>query len=128
MVLSPIGQIVENEWLKTFSLRKDMNLEMDEFQIMPNHIHVIIIIGENEYNRGKPRKSAFGPQSKNLSSIMRGFKSAVTIKARKVNPTFGWQSRFHDHIIRDHQSYLRIARYIQNNPANWDTDKFYGEV
>ena len=46
-------------------------------------------------------KNQFGPQSKNLASIVRGFKSAVTVAARLINPGFQWQSRFHDHIIRN---------------------------
>ena len=56
---------------------------------------------------------------------MRGFKSAVTKDARAINHAFGWQERFHDHIIRDEEEYQRIAHYIVNNPANWKKDKFY---
>jgi putative transposase len=57
---------------------------------------------------------------------MRGFKSAVTTQA-KISGThdFGWQARFHDHIIRDADSFERIQNYIANNPANWEQDKFY---
>ena len=47
MQLSQIGEIVESEWIKTFEMRPDMNLEMDEYVVMPNHFHAIIIIGEN---------------------------------------------------------------------------------
>lgn len=61
-----------------------------------------------------------------LASIVRGFKSAVTTTARKSgNNVFGWQPRFHDHIIRDDSAYQRIARYIANNPARWQNDTFY---
>lgn len=67
----------------------------------------------------------FAPQSQNLASIIRGFKSAVTVNARQIHPGFGWQSRFHDHIIRDEASFKRITTYIINNPANWKGDKFY---
>jgi len=58
--LSGIGFIVKNEWLKTFEMRPDMNLQMDEFVIMPNHFHAIIIIGENKYNgsSGPQRRDA----------------------------------------------------------------------
>jgi len=38
---------------------------------------------------------------------------------------FGWQSRFHDHIIRNDAEYQRINDYIENNPKNWDNDKFH---
>ena len=50
MQLSEIGEIVKIEWLKTFDLRPDMNLIMDEYVIMPNHFHAIIGIGKNQYN------------------------------------------------------------------------------
>ena len=51
MVLSEIGKIVNAEWLKTLAIRPDMNLTLDEYVIMPNHIHGIIRIGKNEYNK-----------------------------------------------------------------------------
>jgi len=70
-------------------------------------------------------QNRFGPQSKNLASILRGFKSSVTKQARPTNPDFAWQPRFHDHIIRDAESYHRIEQYTVNNPRNWEQDKFY---
>jgi len=169
MILNAIGKKVEEEWLKTIELRPDMNLELGNFVVMPNHFHAILIIGENEYNNKTPvdseldsrlglrsdsqmdsrcrdamhRVSAnpdhdthpdmenkFGPQSKNLGSIVRGFKSAVTIYS-KINAlhcgsiNFGWQARFHDHIIRNAVEFERIQKYIANNVENWDKDKFY---
>jgi REP element-mobilizing transposase RayT len=72
----------------------------------------------------KPQNQ-FGPQSKNLASVVRGFKSSVTIAARKINPDFAWQTRFHDHIIRNDESFENISNYIINNPANWQEDKFF---
>ncbi|MBP4142321.1 hypothetical protein J3S90_10960 [Flavobacterium sp. P4023] len=50
MVLSDIGKKVEQEWLKTIELRPDMNLELGNFVVMPNHFHGILIIGKNEFN------------------------------------------------------------------------------
>jgi REP element-mobilizing transposase RayT len=73
----------------------------------------------------QPIKNKFGPQSKNLASIVRGFKSAVTVNARHINAGFAWQPRFHDHIIRNNDEFERIKKYILNNPANWKQDKFY---
>jgi len=67
-----------------------------------------------------PPPNKFGPQSKNLASIIRGIKSSVTTKAKiSGNINFGWQSRFHDHIIRNSTEFYRIRNYIINNPANW---------
>lgn len=132
MQFSEIGKIVDDEWLKTFEIRPDMNLLMGAYTVMPNHIHAIITIGENEYNTladvqhvDADTKNKFGPQSKNLASIMRGFKSGVTQNARKINPDFAWQPRFHDHIIRNYSSFLAISNYINTNVLNWKKDKFY---
>ena len=50
---------------------------------------------------------------------MRGFKSAVTIQARKYEPHFAWQLRFYDQIIRNNESYIIIANYIKTNPLKW---------
>lgn len=152
MQLSELGKIAETEWVKTIELRPDMNLQLGEFRVMPNHFHGIIVIGNNNYNRANanavhgrdamhgvstkptthngrdgmhPVSTKFGIQSKNLSSVMRGYKSAVTTCARKNNIPFQWQSRFHEHIIRSVDEYNRISSYIINNPANWEEDRFY---
>ncbi len=71
------------------------------------------------------RGNIFGPQSQNLASIIRGYKIGVTKFARNNNIPFSWQSRFHDHIIRNHESFQRISGYIINNPVNWRNDNFY---
>jgi hypothetical protein len=70
-------------------------------------------------------QNKFGAQSKNLASIVRGFKSSVTTNARKMaDNDFNWQTLFHDHIIRDTVDFERIQNYISNNPLKWDADKF----
>lgn len=94
MQSNEIGKIAQTEWFKTLEIRPDMNLQLDAFVVMPNHIHGIITIGENEYNNGigngrdamhcvstptaPEYKNSFAPQSKNLASIIRGYKSSVT--------------------------------------------------
>ena len=55
MQFSELGKIAETEWIKTVELRPDMNLELGEFVVMPNHMHGIILIGKNEYNSGNDR-------------------------------------------------------------------------
>ena len=67
-------------------------------------------------------KNKFGPQSQNLASIIRGFKTGVTKYARNNNINFAWQSRFHDHIIRNDAEYQRIKNYIIRNPTKWHDD------
>jgi REP element-mobilizing transposase RayT len=144
MLLNELGSFVTSEWMKTLDIRPDMNLELGEFVVMPNHFHGIMMIGENEFNKPEggivgrdamhrvstanptTTKNKFGPQSKNLGSVVRGFKSSVTTHAKKLNLEFGWQERFHDHIIRNHEEFVRISKYILDNPRNWKDDKFFG--
>ena len=60
-----------------------------------------------------------------ISSVLGSYKSIVSKNAHLNNANFAWQSRFHDHIIRDTLSFERIQNYIENNPKNWREDKFY---
>ncbi|MBI4977152.1 MAG: hypothetical protein HZC28_06690 [Spirochaetes bacterium] len=136
MIPSDIGSVTRDEWHKTPAIRPDMNITLDAFVLMPDHIHGIIIIGENSYNNvavGIGRRAthraptdthgvavnSFSPQSKNLASIIRGFKSAVTQFARIHAIEFCWQPRFYDHIIRDDDECNRVRQYIEDNPRRW---------
>jgi putative transposase len=81
-----------------------------------------------------PALERFRNQGKNtVSSIIGSYKSAVTKHCSRLNLTdadgvfFGWQTRFHDHIIRNNDEYQRINDYIETNPGNWGKDKFYGD-
>ena len=67
-------------------------------------------------------QNKFGAQSQNLASIIRGFKIGVTKNARMIHPNFKWQARYHDHIIRNEDSWQTISNYILNNPAQWEED------
>jgi putative transposase len=70
--------------------------------------------------------SRFQNQGKNtISSIVGSYKSIVTKMARQINPNFAWQSRFHDHIIRNSRSFDNIQNYIEQNPVKWNEDTFY---
>jgi REP element-mobilizing transposase RayT len=92
-------------------------IELDEFVIMPDHIHAILFI--NKPYRAVWETSKFGPQRSNLASVMRGYKSSVTKFATMNNIEFEWQPRYHDRVIRDHQEYLNIRDYIYNNVDLW---------
>jgi putative transposase len=143
MILSDLGQMLYDEWLKTPEIRPDMNIILDEFVIMPDHFHAIIEIcknpmnGKNKFDFGECRntmhgvstntidnkiqyKNKFGPQSKNLSSIIRGIKSVITVYSKKTNQEFSWQPKYFDHIIRTKPELYRIRKYIKDNPQNWD--------
>ena len=83
----------------------------DKYVIMPNHIHMIIAIPKDTGDRGRSP----------LQQIVRNLKSYVTRMAG-FSP---WQKSFHDHIIRDEAEYLRIWKYIDDNPALWTEDMYY---
>lgn len=92
------------------------HVKLDEWIVTPNHVHGVII-----NNNWQPNK--FGPQSKNLASIIRGFKIGVKKHATINNINFTWQARFYDHIIRNDKSLNKIRKYIQNNPEKWEQDR-----
>lgn len=71
---------------------------------------------------GKQRFQNIGKNT--VSSIIGSYKSAVTKHANRLGTENGWQSRFHDHIIRNDVEYQRISNYIINNPSNWKDDRF----
>ena len=128
MVLSPQGTIVAEEWRRTGVLRE--NVVLDEWVIMPNHLHGIVIIRganvETHCNASLQRQqptNKFGPQRNNLASIIRGFKGCTTKRIREAGFDFGWQTRFYEHVIRDEKSLDEIRSYIVNNPLKWELDK-----
>ena len=113
------------------------------YVIMPNHFHGIIGIGRNEFNIFPSKlnfddqlllseyetnmdlpKGRFGPQRKNLGSLIRGFKSSVTSWCIKNHLQFAWHSRYYDILIRDEASLNKIRNYIRMNPSNWARDRF----
>ncbi len=124
MQLSEIGEIVVKEWENTQQIRS--NVEIDEWIVMPNHLHGIVIINRGiveTHCNASLHQNRFGPQSNNLASIIRGFKGATTKNIHIARFTeFAWQSRFYDYIIRDENELNRIRGYIKNNPINWAND------
>lgn len=70
-----------------------------------------------------PTPNKFGPQSKNIPAIIRGYKSAVKKYATMNNIEFSWQSRYHDHIIRSRKELRNVRVYIRNNPMKWEIDR-----
>ncbi len=137
MVLSHVGVIANILWSEI--KHHSENIILDAFVIMPNHIHGILIIDNPVGQRHafvatsptkkitqSPNKSRFQNQGKNsISSIIGSYKSAVTKHANRLDLEFGWQGRFHDHVIRDDQSFLFIQNYILQNPEKWENDCFH---
>jgi len=87
---------------------------LDEFVIMPNHIHGIIVLAGGAAS-GAPT----------LERIVRAFKSISAIGANRVlgrsNRPF-WQRNYYEHIIRDDEELNAIRQYILDNPRNWPDD------
>jgi REP element-mobilizing transposase RayT len=148
MHLSPIGQVVAYEWQRTERIRSYVSL--DEWVIMPNHLHGIIVLHPNQtdvetsrlksidQNKKSTHQNTFIDQSLNprdvstkkprlqagsLGAIIGQIKSVCTKRIRsKGFRDFGWQARYYDHIIRDNEDLDRIREYIPGNPYNWDED------
>ena len=90
---------------------------LKKYVIMPNHVHMIIVISDGEGN-GPMRASAPTP---GISQRVRSFKIMVT----KELGFSSFQRSFCDHIIRNDAEYEQIWQYIENNPARWEEDRFY---
>ena len=144
--LSEIGVIADKYW-KTIPKHFPFVL-LDEYVIMPNHIHGIIIINKHDHSNkrnenydtnvetlhatslhrsipdpdGNEKMAKISPKPGSLSTIIRSYKSNVTKHARQINSDFAWQSRFFDHVIRDNESFTKIRYYIWDNPKKWPTD------
>ena len=92
------------------------HLSVDQYVIMPNHIHVILVI-ENP--------SAIH----SISQIIALYKTGVTKQIRGLYPNLQvWQRSFYDHIIRNQRSYEEIWTYVDDNPQKWEADKFYVDL
>jgi len=126
-----MGQIVQTEWKKTPAIRP--NILLDEFVIMPNHLHGIIIIDNAvgaHRNVPLPPKSPtieqFGKSTPNsIPTIVKLFKSTVTkqINILRKTPTQPvWQRDYFEHIIRNDKELFNIRQYIINNPLKWELD------
>jgi REP element-mobilizing transposase RayT len=142
MILNDFGLIAHREWEKL--TERFSNFELDVFQIMPNHMHGIILLKGVEGEKGYIEEGAgVNPARKggNLSGeigahkigdIVGAYKSIVAnecLKLFKLNyqdEFMGklWHRDYYEHIIRNELSYQRISEYIVNNPKNWKKDKF----
>jgi len=140
MVLNDAGKFAQSCW---FDIPKHFpNAESDEFVVMPNHIHGIIVItvganvganaganaganvganvGANNYSPLRERQSG---TSKTIGSIIRGFKIGVTKWFRQYTKVHDvWQRNYYEHIIRNYDELTNIREYIIKNPLNWQTD------
>jgi putative transposase len=123
MVLNDEGRIIEAEWLRTPLLRNDVLL--DEFIIMPNHVHMILFFVGGDCIAPPMQPHGTMQSSPTLGTIMRGFKSSCTKQINHYRQTSNqpvWQRGYHDHIVRNEHDLNRIRQYIINNPLQWADD------
>ena len=137
-----VGRMVTNVWRQLES--KYPQIRLDEFVVMPNHIHGIIVIdvvvgadqrvcpndvggmGKGEH-AGSPQQGSPQPP---LGSIIQWFKTMTTnyymrgIRNNAWRPFPGrfWQRNYYERIIRNENEMNRIRQYITGNPARWDGD------
>jgi REP element-mobilizing transposase RayT len=124
VVLSAKGRIVREERLRTEIIRKEITL--DEFVIVPNHIHGIIhlthIVGARR-RRAPTSMEQFGkPVAGSLSTILRAYKSKVTRRInieRSIRGESVWQRGYVERIIRNEKELAAIRRYISESPVRW---------
>ena len=117
MILNEFGKIAENQWI-WLQTQYDYVI-LDEFKIMPNHVHGILIIA-NDVGNGRDRSLQ---KTKSLSSLIGAFKTTSSKLIHQIgNVQFFWQKSFHDHIIRNEKSLDNIRQYIHYNPQKWQWD------
>jgi REP-associated tyrosine transposase len=130
MVLSEIGKIVLRCWKEI--TRHVSGVSLDEFVIMPNHVHGIVCVDafvtvgnrhacslqlqtENQYQKRNVQK---------LPVTIGSFKSSVTRMTNELYPqnNFSWQKSYYDHVIRNEKATEKIRAYVLYNPLNWYLD------
>jgi REP element-mobilizing transposase RayT len=134
IILSEMGRIAEKLWLEIPNHFPFVGL--DEYIIMPDHIHGIIIIRQSNIKSGclvetpklgvstklssesNPPSQTNNPywKSNSIGLIINQFKRICTITVKSNGHDFAWQSRYHDHIIRTNTELYRIRKYISMNP------------
>ncbi len=149
IVLNDAGRAVENNWQEL--PQRFLNIKLDEFIVMPNHLHGIIhIVGGNVIHgvgAGFPRPDigilsrnapennpaliideGRGNRAPTLGQILAYYKYGTAKQINAIRNTAGarfWQRNYYEHIIRDEKDLDRIREYITNNPAQWEEDEYY---
>lgn len=144
MIMSRIGTMIEETWL--VMQKKYSGTTVDEFVVMPNHIHGILglhvgagpracpfasTIELRQEDPGRTQGSAPTGKFLSLSDVIRQFKTMTNKKysenvIRSNWPEFYkrlWQRNFFEHIIRSEMELEQIRQYIISNPTNWPNDE-----
>ncbi|MBR5873491.1 MAG: transposase [Oscillospiraceae bacterium] len=116
--LTKTGQIVD-DYIKNINLKYSC-VTVSEYVIMPNHIHLLLLIDNN--GTGNP--------SPTVGNIIGWFKYNTTKSVNEKYKTAGnklWQRSYYDHIIRDEKDYMEKLNYILSNPLKWIDDEYYSD-
>ena len=108
------------------SIPEHLHVTIDRYVIMPNHVHLIVVIAESDVLRAI-RESPL--QGRSIVSKAVGYIKMNASKAirQQYDDVTVWQREYHDHVIRNQDDYEMIAKYIHENPLRWELDKFYSE-
>ena len=131
MILNEFGRIAFDEWEQIPTRFNDVSLDI--FQIMPNHIHWILIIKDRLFDSENIKEiNNINKNHKNtIGDIIKAYKSIVFNKCLNIcksrNQYMGklWQPNYYDHILRDSEAHYNIGNYILNNPINWSEDDYF---
>ena len=118
VVLSDFGNAVENEIQKMNEIYDNINV--NSYVIMPNHVHLIIVVSNTHTN------GTSGAPSPTNSIIARYVSTLKRMTNKKCNADIRQRS-YYDHIIRDDEDYVYHLQYIEENPRKWliGKDKYY---
>lgn len=124
VVLAPLGEVVYEEWWKAGLIRPD--LAVDEFIVMPNHLHGLVQFGCENAAKGDRQgaRNAPLPRASSLGSLVAGYKASVT---RRATDDLGlrhrvWQRNYYERVIRNERQLAAVREYIVGNPRNWSHD------
>jgi REP element-mobilizing transposase RayT len=126
MVLNDVGRVVSDSW--TWLGTQYDHVELDEYMIMPNHLHGVVIIQSWGGSRTALPSSQTAPTSnlKSLGRIIGAFKTVSTKHINEMRRTPSvrlWQRNYYEHIVRDENELMRIREYMENNPLKWEFDR-----
>ena len=121
--LTTCGKIVDTVMQ---NIPSHLHITIDRYVIMPNHVHLIAIITEEDALqeiRRSPQKS------RSILSKLIGYIKMNTSKAirQRYGDILVWQRDYYDHVVRNHEEYVALAEYIETNPLRWELDKLYAE-
>ncbi len=118
IILNDTGLIARECWMRIPA--HFPHVEIDEFIVMPDHVHGIVIITERICREKNDDSDIHKPAAGSLSAIIRSYKSAVTKQCHETgHAQFAWQARFYDRVIRDEEELHYTRKYIRDNPANY---------